>query len=376
MPQKQTANIIEYFGELSDPRSGNNVQHPLINIIAIAICGTICGADTWTDIESFGQAKRDFLGTFLDLSKGIPSHDTFGRVFRWLDPEEFGQCFQAWTQAICQLTQGEVVAIDGKCLRGSKDGTHGRAGMYLVSAWASQNRLVLAQEKVDEKTNEITAIPTLLKLLDLRDCIITIDAMGCQTEIAQLIIDQGADYVLAVKGNQGTLLHDIELTFASPQVQTSADYYRQYDQSHGRAVVRECWVITDPAILAYINDYKVWPGIQSIIKVMVRSGEGDHMTVETRYFIASLRCDAQTMLYFIRAHWLIENQLHWVLDIAFREDDSRIRRDHAPHNMALLRHMALNLLKHDASLKIGVKAKRLRAGWDNQYLLNVLATSI
>lgn len=328
------------------------------------------------DIEAFGQAKQDFLGTFLDLSNGIPSHDTLGRVFRWIDPDEFSRCFQAWTQAICKLSKGEIIALDGKCLRGSQDSLHEKGGMYSVSAWASLNRLVLAEEKVADKSNEITALPLLLTLLDLNGCVVTLDAMGCQTDIAELIISRGADYVLAVKGNQGTLLNDITLTFADPQLHTAADYYRQYDDAHGRTVVRECWVVSDPAVLAYINAYKAWPGARSLVKVLARSGQGEQLTVETRYFISSLEADAQTVLQTVRTHWHIENGLHWVLDIAFREDDCRIRRDHAPQNMALLRHMALNLLKHETSLKVGVKVKRLWAGWDNAYLLTVLGSDI
>jgi predicted transposase YbfD/YdcC len=324
------------------------------------------------DIEAYGQAKASFLGTFLDLRNGIPSHDTFGRVFRWLDPDEFSQCFLTWTQHMCALTKGEVVAIDGKCLRGSKDSLHGRDGLYMVSAWANQNRLVLAQAKVADKSNEISAIPVLLKMLDIEGCVITIDAMGCQTDIAELIIDQGADYVLAVKGNQATLQADITTAFADPAQHATADYYRHYDQSHGRDLVRECWVVADADLLAYINNYKIWPGAQCIVKILTRSGHSEHLTVETRYFISSLTGDARLMLQTIRAHWQIENGLHWVLDIAFREDDSRVRRDHAPHNLALLRHMALNRLKRDTSLQIGVKARRKRAGWDDTYLLKVL----
>lgn len=372
MSHEPITSIDAYFGGMEDPRTGNNIQHPLINIITISLCGVISGADGWVEIEAYGHAKHDFFETFLDLKHGIPSHDTFGRVFRWLDPDEFGQCFVAWTQRICALTEGQVVAIDGKCVRGSKDSAHEQDGMYMVSAWASDNRMVLGQEKVADKSNEITAIPLLLKMLDLEGCIITLDAMGCHTEIAELIIERKADYVLAVKGNQGTLQTDILTTFADPELHMTADYARHYDQSHGREMVRECWVVSDPDILAYINAYKVWPGIQSLVKVLTRCGHGDTLTVATRYFISSVTCDARTMLRTIRTHWHIENSLHWVLDIAFREDDSRIRRDHAPHNMALLRHIALNLLKQETSLTIGVKARRKRAGWDNAYLLKVL----
>jgi predicted transposase YbfD/YdcC len=372
MSQENQTSISEYFGDLTEPRTGNNIQHPLINIITIAICAVISGADTWVDVEAYGHAKRDFLETFLDLKHGIPSHDTFGRVFRWLDPAEFQGYFAKWTQHICALTEGEVVAIDGKCLRGSKDATYERDGMYMVSAWASANRMVLGQTKVADKSNEITAIPLLLKMLAIEGCVVTIDAMGCQTEIAELIINQKADYILAVKSNQATLLADIITTFDDPALQTHADYYRQYDRSHGRDVVRECWVVTDPEVLAYINEYKVWPGAKSIVKVLTRCGHGDDLTVEVRYFITSLTCDARTMLQAIRTHWHIENSLHWVLDIAFQEDDSRLRREHAPQNMALLRHIALNMLKRETSLKIGVKARRKRAGWDDTYLLKVL----
>lgn len=372
MSQEPITSLEAYFGKLEDPRTGNNIQHPLINIITIAICSVIGGADTWVDVEAYGQAKQAFFETFLDLKNGIPSHDTFGRVFRWLNPDAFGQCFSTWTQRICELTAGEVVAIDGKCLRGSKDSVHEQDGRYMVSVWANRNRMVLGQARVADKSNEITAIPLLLKLLDIEGCVVTIDAMGCQTEIADLIIEQQADYVFAVKGNQATLQDDIEMTFTDPQLQTTADYYRDYDLSHGRDTVRECWVVSDPDVLAYINGYKVWRGAQSVVKVLTRCGHGKTLTVETRYFMSSLKCDARTMLQTIRAHWLIENSLHWVLDIAFHEDDSRLRRDHAPHNMALLRHIALNLLKRETSLKIGVKARRKRAGWDNGYLLKVL----
>ncbi len=376
MAPNYTSIIHTAFGNISDPRTGANIRHPLINIIAITICGVICGADNWTEIELFGKTKRAFLSTFLDLSEGIPSHDTFGRVFRWLDPDELASSFYHWTQAICELTEGEVIAIDGKCLRGSKDGTHTKTAIYMVSAWAQQNELVLAEEKVAEKSSEYTAIPRLLTLLDIQGCIVTIDAAGCYTNIAEQIIEQEADYVLAVKGNQGTLLADMQLTFDDPHLPQIASYHRQYDDSHGREVVRECWVTNHPEAIAYINEYKPWPGIKSVAKLVSRRGAGDQLTIETRYFITSLPPDAALLLRTVRSHWHIENSLHWVLDVAFREDDSRIRRDHAPENMALFRHMALNLLQHETSLNIGIKARRKRAGWDNAYLLKVLSVKV
>jgi predicted transposase YbfD/YdcC len=364
-------NIHQYFGDVTDPR-GQNVRHPLLSIIAIAICGTLCGADNWVDIEMYGQAKQDWLSTFLDLPHGIPSHDTFGRVFRQLDPDEFQRSFHTWTMAICELTQGEVVAIDGKQVRRSKDGVLGKEGMHMVGVWASENQLVLGQEKVNDHSNEITAIPKLLHFLDLAGSIVTIDAIGCQTEIAQTIMDQGADYVLAVKANQETLLEDVTAAFETLPPGVRLPRARTIDKDHGRIELRECWVTDDPAILSHIQAYKAWAGLRSLVKIVSERRLPDKTTIETRYFITSLLPDAPRLLQVVRTHWHIENRLHWVLDIAFREDENRARKDHAPQNLAVLRHLALNLLKQDTSLKIGIKAKRLRAGWDHQYLLNVL----
>lgn len=368
--------IHDAFEHLSDPRTAGNLTHPLINLIAITICGVISGAESWTDLEEYGRAKRGFLSTFLDLSQGIPSHDTFGRVFRWIDPDELASCFHEWTALLSHLTEGEVVAVDGKYLRGSKDGRHGRGALGMVSAWAEQNHLVLAEEKVGDKSNEYTAIPRLLRLLDLKGCVVTIDAAGCYPTIAQQIIAQDADYLLVVKGNQDSLLADIELTFSDPHLMDYASYARQVDESHGRHVVRECWATSRPDILAHLTQDRAWPALQSIVRLTNRSGEGAHLTVQTRYFITSLPAHAPSLLRKVRRHWAIENSLHWVLDVAFREDDSRIRSDHAPENMALVRHLALNLLKHERSLKVGVKARSKRAGWDNRYLLKVLSVKV
>jgi len=359
MPSQPPTNIHQYFGDVTDPR-GQNARHPLLSIIAIAICGTLCGADNWVDIEMYGQAKQEWLSTFLDLPHGIPSHDTFGRVFRQLDPDEFQRSFHTWTMAICELTQGEVVAIDGKQVRRSKEGVLGKEGIHMVSIWASENQLVLGQEKVDDHSNEITAIPTLLHLLDLTDSIVTIDAIGCQTEIAQTIIDQGADYVMAVKANQETLLDDVIAAFETLPSGVRLPYARTIDKGHGRIERRECWVTDDPAILNHIQAYKAWAGLQSLVKIVSERRLPDKTTIETRYFITSLPPDAQHLLRVVRTHWHIENRLHWVLDIAFREDENRVRKDYAPQNLAVLRHLALNLLKQDSSLKVGIKAKRLR----------------
>ena len=373
MDQQETS-IHRAFHNITDPRSTINLRHPLINIIAITICGAISGAEEWTEIEEYGNSKREFLGKFLDLSEGIPSHDTFGRVFRWIDPDELAASFYTWTQDIYERTAGEVVAIDGKCLRGSKDSQHGKEAIYMVNAWATDNNLVLSAERVADKSNEITAIPRLLTLLDIKDCIVTIDAVGCQTAIAEQIIEQGGDYVLALKENQGTLWTDTAAAFTGAEPPT--DYVRQYDDSHGRTVVRDCWVTDDAAVLGHIQAYKPWSGLRSLVKIMTRSGEGPDLTLDTRYFITSLPPDAALLLRSVRRHWCVENSLHWVLDVSFNEDRSRIRRDHAPENMALIRQAALNLLKHETSTKRGIKARRKRAGWDNDYLRKVLSVNV
>jgi predicted transposase YbfD/YdcC len=368
-----TNNIGEHFGGMRDPRSGQNIWHPLVNIVVIAICGAICGADNWVDVEMFGNAKRDWLGTLLELTHGIPSHDTFGRVFRQIDPEEFQARFQRWTSEIRVRVSGEVLSVDGKTERGSRDGTLGLAALAMVSVWASENELVLAQDRIDEGTNEITVIPDLLRLLDVKDTVVTIDAIGCQTEIAQAIIDQKADYVLALKANQGSLFEDVVAAFEKTVPAIPTDYHRTVNKGHGRIETRECWALSDPDILSYINDYKEWPGLHSLIKVTSDRKINGQSTQATRYFISSLPPVASQLLAAVRAHWLIENSLHWVLDLAFREDANRSRKDHAPQNLAVLHHIALNLLKHESSLKVGIKAKRLRAGWDHHYLLKVLS---
>lgn len=367
----QPSSLIECFGGLSDPREDNR-WHPLVSIIGIAICGVICGADTWVDIEMFGNAKREWLETFLDLPHGIPSHDTFGRVFRALNPEEFEASFERWTMSLCVRLTGEVKAVDGKKVRGSKDGTLGKEALTLVSVWASENELVLAQSQVSEETNEIPAIPALLRLLDIEGSVITVDAIGCQTEIAEAVITHGAEYILALKENQGQLFEDVATSFEPTRPPLPIDYHRTVNKGHGRIEVRRCWALSDPDINAFINRYKEWPGLRSLVKVECERQVNGQSTRATHYFITSLPPDAACLLQAIRSHWHIENDLHWTLDMAFREDESRARKDHAPHNLALLRRIALNLLKQEASLKVGLKAKRLRAGWDESYLLKVL----
>src|SRR5574341_643595 len=368
--------ILAYFGELDDPRIEKNRKHPLINVIAIAILGVICGADNWVDIERYGRAKQAWLGQFLDLSNGIPSHDTFGRVFRWLDAEQFQKRFMAWRERICELSGGKGVAVDGKKLRRSQDRAHQRDGIWMVSAWVSDNRLVLGQQKVDEKSNEITAIPELLAALDTTGCVVTIDAIGTQTAIAQQIVDAQADYLLPIKENQGTLYEDMQMLFdgfeAENYVAVAHDTYKQVSEGHDGGEIRQCWVVSEPDYRAYLRRAADWPRLTSLVKLLTIRITPTKTEVTQRYFISSWSASALKFLQHIREHWQIENGLHWVLEVAFREDESRIRKDHAPQNMATLRHMAINLLKPETSVKVGIAAKRKMAGWDDAYLLKVL----
>lgn len=370
--------INAYFAEMDDPRIEKNQKHPLINLISIAILGVICGADTWVDIERYGNAKREWLSSFLDLRNGIPSHDTFGRVFRWLDAEQFQAQFIAWTQHICDLTAGAVVALDGKKLRRSHDQSHERDGIWMVSAWAGENRMVLGQTKVNEKSNEITAIPVLLTALDISGCVVTVDALGTQTTIAQHIIEADAEYILPVKNNQGRLYEAMNLLFEGFEAENYSevvyDTAKRVSQGHDRREIRQCWVVQQAEYRAYLRRGQDWPKLTSLVKLLTVRQTDAKTEVTTRYFISSWSASAQAFLKAIREHWQIENGLHWVLDIAFREDEARIRKDHAPQNMALLRHIALNLLKHESSVKVGIAAKRKMAGWDNAYLLKVLCS--
>ena len=380
MRKKPLEAIEEHFSKVSDPRVDRTKEHKLIDIITIAICAVICGAEGWVDIELFGKSKLAWLKTFLELPNGIPSHDTFGRVFSRIDAQEFQFAFYEWVWAVNDIVQGQIINIDGKQLRGSKDKVLGKRAIYMVSAWAEENELVLGQRKVDEKSNEITTIPELLKLLALAGCIVTIDAMGTQTNIAKAIVEAKADYVLSVKENQGHLYEDISVLFGVDQAQNfkyaSLAYAQTTNKGHGRIEVRECWSTSNPQYLDLLRGQYDWMGLQSIAMVVsTRIIEGKE-TKRVRYYISSLPSDAQRLLSIVRKHWSIENDLHWVLDVAMNEDHCRVRKDQAPENFAVLRHIALNLLKQEKSAKGGIHAKQLQAGWKEDYLLKVLAAGI
>ena len=370
------ASLTEHFALLEDPRAEHLTDHKLIDIIMIAICAVICGAETWTDIELFGNERFDWLRQFLELENGVPSHDTFGRVFAGIDAEQFQVCFASWVQAVFHATKGQVIAVDGKQARRSHDRANGKHAIHVISAWATANHLVLGQRKVDEKSNEITAIPELLRLLDVSGCIVTIDAMGCQTEIAEQIIDQEADYVLTVKENQGHLYEDIDLFFQLAHQndfqKVNYTFDRTVNKGHGRIEPRQCWAISGEDSLQFLRDHEQWKGLRTIAKVNSQRQVESKITIETRYYISSLPNDAKKILQAARSHRGVENSLHWVLDVAMGEDDSRIRKDNAPENMAALRRIALNLLKQEKTLKRGIQGKRLKAALSPDYLLKVL----
>lgn len=376
MKIEEQTSLVRHFAGLSDPRGRPNREHKFIDILVIAICAAICGADDWVSVEQFGCAKQTWFESFLELPSGIPSHDTFWRVFRHLDAELFQESFMQWIASVQELTQGEVIAVDGKQLRRSHDASAGKAAIHMVSAWATQNGLVLGQRKVDEKSNEITAIPDLLAKLEISGCIVTIDAMGCQTKIAETIVEKGADYVLALKGNHSQLHEDVIFLFEdlaqSGFKVFPFDHAKTVDKDHGRIEVRQAWSIAQPNLIENLRTALQWPNLTTLVKVQSeRYLDGKH-SLETRYYISSLKTTAAAILDITRTHWAIENALHWVLDLAFREDESRVRKDNGAQNFAVLRHIALSLLKQDTTLKVGIKNKRLRAGWDHDYLLSVL----
>lgn len=389
--------ISRYFEPLPDPRIDRTRRHKLVDIVTIAICAAIAGADDWEAVAAFGRANEEWFRTFLELPGGIPAHDTFWRVFRALDSTSFELCFSDWTSALRRLLAGaaeepaaaakaigEVIAIDGKTVRRSHDRCLGASAVHLVSAWATQSGLVLGQVKLEAKENEIVAVPELLQRLDVAGHIVTLDALNCQVRTAETIIEKRGDYLLALKGNQPALHEEVALLFddlaASGFTAYAHSFAQTVDSGHGRIETRRAWVISDAEWIARLPAAERWPKLTSLVKIeserRIKNGpESDsapQRSRDVRYYICSAEVDATTVITITRMHWGIENSLHWILDVAFREDDSRVRKDNGAENFAILRRIALNLIKQDKSVKLGVKNKRLKAGWDHNYLLHLL----
>lgn len=362
--------IITHFSSIADPRVERRKRHELKDIFFITLCASICGADSWVAIETFGKAKEEWFTKLLSLQNGIPSHDTFGNVFALIDTDEFCQCFSRWVDDLRQISELDIISIDGKCLRRSLDKSSNKAAIFMVSAWSSSNQLVLGQQRIDDKSNEITAIPKLLLQLDIAGSVITLDAMGCQTKVAENIIKREADYMLSLKGNQGTLHDDVKCFFESEQTSPPVSF-ESVNGGHGRIEQRTIRASSDIEWLKERHPH--WHGLHSIVAVTAQRECNGNISKETRYFISSLDAtDPERLGYIVRAHWGIENNLHWVLDHAFDEDSNRARAGNSAANMAVIRHIALNLIKADTSSKIGVKNRRLKAGWDNDYLEKLL----
>jgi len=365
--------LTKHFGQLADPRDSTKARHKLLDMIAISVAAVICGADDWVSIAAFARAKEGWLRKFLELPNGIPAHDTFGRVFSLLAPEAFEQCFRDWVSAVRQAVPEEVVAIDGKSVRRSHNRGAGLGPLHVVSAWATENRLVLGQVATEAKSNEITAIPRLLELLVLEGCIVTIDAMGCHTKIAEQIIAAGGDYVLALKGNQGTLAEEVEEAFIDADARDYAGLDAQVIETsarnHGRVETRRYRTLGN---LEGVPRSALWKGLNMIGMVESQREVDGKTSTEYRFYIGSIGSDAARFARAVRGHWGIENDLHWSLDVAFREDESRLRDPQARENFAVLRHMALSRLKNDKREKMGIKNKRLKAGWDEKYLSHLL----
>ena len=376
MNEAACSNLMDHFATLDDPRRNyGNLRHDFEAVLAIALCGMICGADDWFTIAEFGKAKQTWLETFLDLPNGIPSHDTFNDIFAKLEPQQFQECFIAWASSLSDLLPKDVVAIDGKALRGSYDKARSKPAIHMVSAWCAANEICLGQVKTEAKSNEITAIPKLLKMLNLDGALVTIDAMGCQKSIVQDIQDRNADYLLGVKDNQPTLHEAIHERFINAE---STDFATDFVSSavppdaaprHGTAVT--CRVSQNLEGFERLTD--AWVGLKSLIVIETEAGLGDQKTRERRLYISSRVENAEYFLAATRKHWQIENKLHWVLDVAYREDGARNRIGHSAENLSTLRRISLNILKNDKTAKLGIKSKRLTAGWDEAYLMRLLS---
>lgn len=374
MSHQLSDSFISRFENVADPRRKAGLRHPLIEVLFIAICGIIAGGDDWVAIERFGQAKIRWFKLYLPLKHGIPSHDTFGDVFSAVDPEQFGTAFISWMQMIASVSG--VIALDGKTVRRSFDKVLGKSAIHMVSAWSANNRLILGQVKVDDKSNEITALPKLLRLLVIKGCLVTIDAMGCQTEIAEQIIEQGGDYLLAVKKNQKHLYEDIDHLFkhATPENFHSEgfDENRTVDKQHGRLEIRQCQVISQSEWLDYLRHRGDWKKLESVIRIQSHRSISGKKSQEVRYYICSREASAAELLEAVRAHWGVENNVHWVLDVVFDEDASRARTGHAQQNLATMRRIAINMLNEEKTRKDSLKGKRQLAGWDQTYLERVV----
>lgn len=362
--------FVQHFQTIEDPRRQAGLRHPLIDVLFISICAIVCGADDWVAVERFGQAKMRWFAQYLPLKHGIPSHDTFGAVFEILDPEQFAEAFIGWMKMIATISG--VIALDGKTVRRSFDKALKKSAIHLVSAWSDVNRLVLGQVKVDGKSNEITAIPKLLQLLAIKGCLLTIDAMGCQSAIAEQIIDQGGDYLLAVKENHKHLYEDIHHLFkhavASNFLAEGFDNNRTVGKGHGRLEIRHCQVISHPDWLAYLRGGSQWKNLRCVVKVQSNRRAKGTKQPEVRYYICSRIASAADILAAVRSHWGVENNVHWVLDVTFDEDGSRVRMGDAQQNLATMRRIALNMLNKDNTRKDSLKGKRQLAGWDESYL--------
>lgn len=376
MEAQATGGILRFFEDLPDPRACNRI-HKLTDMLVIAICAVICGADGWEDVALFGRAKHKWFQTFLDLPAGIPSHDTFGRVFARLDPDAFEECFVAWISSLAAFSGGQLIAIDGKAIRRSFEHAWDKSGMaHLVSAFVGTNQMVFGQCKVDDKSNEIKAIPRLLELIDIKGATVTIDAMGCQKDIAERIVNKGGDYVLAVKENQPTLHAKVRGLMQEARQEDLAgwagDVFEQTDGGHGRIETRKVWCTSEVQWLGEVAHE--WPGLRSVVMVEARRQEsGKASGTECRYYISTRDGrDARSMGESVRGHWGIENRLHWLLDVVFQEDQSRIRKGHGAENFSRLRRIALNLLRREKASKASIRGKRKLAGWDNDFLLKLV----
>jgi predicted transposase YbfD/YdcC len=366
--------LLRAFAELEDPRMDRTKKHSLGDLLTIAICAVICGADGWVQVEEFGLCKEAWFRTFLDLPHGIPSHDTFGRVFAMLDPTAFEECFLKWIGALATRSEGRLVAVDGKTLRRSLDAANGKAAIHMVSAWCEANHMVLGQLATDAKSNEITALPKLLALLDIQGAVVTIDAAGCQKKIAKQIVEAGGDYVLGLKGNQGGLhAETVELFDHCIRRDCYGIAYttaETTDGGHGRIERRRIWATGE---IGWFAERKRWKGLRSLIRVEAERTVDGQTSREVRYYISSLPADDPgKLLGYIRGHWSVENKLHWCLDVSFADDDRRIREGHGAENYARLSRIALNLLKAQTRHKVGIKTKRLCCGWSHDYLYRVL----